>query len=189
MNHVKRCQFIYTNNKRKEYYFNPRFENFSVIVLDPMHMKCGRMSETSVWLQPTTLNMGARYYTSKILGDRIIFVKVVRLYSCRPVIHIHVGHHYIPTWGLHARRECYWPSLNAMMPPDLGAMSLNSKLLPPSPVVTVSPGAGGGMLSSAPKFSHRGRGRRSWRRQSTAAPSRHRPLPLHRPMSTTRTVP
>jgi hypothetical protein len=123
-----------------------------------MHMKCGLMSETSARLGPATLKMWAWHYTSKILGDRIIFVKVVPLYSCRPVIHIHAGHHYIPTWGLHARRECYWPSLNATLPPDLGAMSLNSKLLPPSPVVTVSPGAGRGMPSSAQKFSHRGRG-------------------------------
>jgi hypothetical protein len=49
MNHVKRCQFIYTNNKRKEDYFNPRFVKIWVLVLDPMHMKCGLMRDRKTW--------------------------------------------------------------------------------------------------------------------------------------------
>jgi hypothetical protein len=41
--------FICTNNKRKEDYFNPRFGKFRVLVLDPMHMKCGLMSDRRTW--------------------------------------------------------------------------------------------------------------------------------------------
>jgi hypothetical protein len=41
MNHIKLCQFIYTNNEIKEDYFNPRFEHLWVLLLDPMHMQCG----------------------------------------------------------------------------------------------------------------------------------------------------
>ena len=48
---------IYTKNKRKEDYFNSRFENVSVLILDPMHMQCGLMSETSARLRPVTLKM------------------------------------------------------------------------------------------------------------------------------------
>jgi hypothetical protein len=49
---------IYTNNKRKEDYLSPGLENSSVLVLDPMHMQCGLMSETSARLAPLTLKMG-----------------------------------------------------------------------------------------------------------------------------------
>jgi hypothetical protein len=49
MNHVKVCQFIDTNNKIMEDYFNPRFEHFQVLVLDPIHMQCGLESGRETW--------------------------------------------------------------------------------------------------------------------------------------------
>jgi hypothetical protein len=32
-----------------EDYFNPRFENFRVLVLGPMHMQCGLKSDRETW--------------------------------------------------------------------------------------------------------------------------------------------
>jgi hypothetical protein len=54
---------------------------------------------------------GAWHYKSKILGVRIVFLKQVPLYRCRPVIHLHAHRHYVQPLGLHAGGDCYWPSL------------------------------------------------------------------------------
>jgi hypothetical protein len=36
-------------NEGKKDYFNPGFENFGVLVLDPMHMQCGLKSDREAW--------------------------------------------------------------------------------------------------------------------------------------------
>jgi hypothetical protein len=105
MNHVNTCQFIYTNNEIKEDYLNPIFDFFESLSFT--QWTCNVVAR----LGPLTTEMEAWYYKSKIFGEIIIFLKKVPLYRCRSVIHIHACHHYLPTWGLHARGECKWPSL------------------------------------------------------------------------------
>jgi hypothetical protein len=92
------------NNKIKEDCFNPRFEHFQVLVLDPIHMQCGLESGRETWA--TRLENGGLTIYVKNLRRENHILNQVTLYGCRSVIHIHAYRHYILTLGLHARGEC-----------------------------------------------------------------------------------